>query len=119
MAEVARIAVVETAYCFRQKNPSYSYFVRRCFALLSETSESLVPSCPAYLAGYTEVAALAMEAVAALAMEAVAALAMEAVAFAALKTYLASLKVVSQIKQSIVHIVVAALDQFETVASQT
>ena len=64
MAEVARIAVVETAYCFRQKNPRYSYFVRRCFALLSETSESLVPSCPAYLAGYTEVAALAMEAVA-------------------------------------------------------
>ena len=64
MAKVERIAVVEPAYCFRQKNPSYSYFVRRCFALLSETSESLVPSCPAYLAGYTEVAALAMEAVA-------------------------------------------------------
>ena len=64
MAEVARIAVVETAYCFRQKNPRYSYFVRRCFALLSETSGSLAPSCPAYLADYTEVAALAMEAVA-------------------------------------------------------
>ena len=64
MAEVARIEVVETAYCFRQKNPRYNYFVRRCFALLSETSGSLAPSCPAYLAGYTEVAALAMEAVA-------------------------------------------------------
>ena len=64
MAEVARIEVVETAYCFRQKNPRYNYFVRRCFALLSETSGSLAPSCPAYLAGYTAVAALAMEAVA-------------------------------------------------------
>jgi len=64
VAKVERIAVVEPAYCFRQKNPSYSYFVRRCFALLSETSESLVPSCPAYLADYTAVAALAMEAVA-------------------------------------------------------
>ena len=79
MAEVARIEVVETAYCFRQKNPRYNYFVRRCFALLSETSGSLAPSCPAYLAGYTAVAALAMEAVAfavAVAAFAVAALAM-------------------------------------------
>ena len=64
MAKVERIAVVEPAYCFRQKNPRYSYFVRRCFALLSETSGSLAPSCPAYLADYTAVAALAMEAVA-------------------------------------------------------
>ena len=101
MVVVESIAVVETACYFHQKNPRYNYFVSRCFALLSETSEPLAPSCPAYLAGYTAVAAFAVVA-----------------AVAALGTYPASTRV-DQMKQSIVHIVVAAPDQFEPVASQT
>ena len=102
---VESIAVVETACYFHQKNPRYNYFVRRCFALLSETSGSSAPPCLAYLADYT-VAAFAVVA---------AAFAVVA-AIAALGTYPASTRV-DQIKQSIVYIVVAAPDQFEPVAS--
>jgi len=97
---VESIAVVETACYFHQKNPRYNYFVRRCFALLSETSGSSAPPCLAYLADYTA-AAFAVVA-----------------AIAALGTYPASTRV-DQMKQLIVHIVVAAPDQFEPVASQT
>ena len=101
---VESIAVVETACYFHQKNPRYNYFVRRCFALLSETSGSLAPPCLAYLADYTVAAFV------------VAAFAVAAFVVAALGTYPASTRV-DQIKQSIVHIVVAAPDQFEPVAS--
>ena len=97
---VESIAVVETACYFHQKNPRYNYFVRRCFALLSETSGSLALPCLAYLADYTAAAAFAVA----------------AFVVAALGTYPASTRV-DQMKQSIVHIVVAEPDQFEPVAS--
>ena len=115
MVVVESIAVVETACYFHQKNPRYNYFVRRCFALLSETSESLALPCLAYLADYTAVAAFA---VVAAAFAVVAAAFAVVAAIAALGTYPASTRV-DQMKQSIVHIVVAAPDQFEPVASQT
>ena len=108
MVVVESIAVVETACYFHQKNPRYNYFVRRCFALLSETSGSSAPPCLAYLADYTAAAAFAVVAAAFAVVAAV----------AALGTYPASTRV-DQIKQSIVHIVVAEPDQFEPVASQT
>ena len=109
MVVVESIAVVETACYFHQKNPRYNYFVRRCFALLSETSGSSAPPCLAYLADYTAAAAFAAAAFAVAAFVVVAAV-------AALGTYPASTRV-DQMKQSIVHIVVAAPDQFEPVAS--